>query len=298
MDTQQVQNPVDGLYGELKELTNKNFAKKSEIGSLRETIDRTIAARDSLNADVKRISTEVKDLKTKRDTLNTKVRELKAKRDELQKEAAKKREMLTQTLEQTRKASEQLHGSMSDILTQIKRLEWFIQTNPLAPQTERNLIAKIGALEAHLAKHKGLKNVRDKLLKLKVDVGALRIQAQTAHEQLTKMAEESEKVHVEMHELVKVLAEKKKSADQKHSEYIDLCKQRHELVGALRGNIERIDQIRSQIREVKPSKIEKGEKVKSKYKEAANEKLRSGGKLSFEEFQALMDDSLSGSDED
>ena len=74
---------------------------------------------------------------------------------------------------------------MSEVLTQINRLEWFIQTNPLAPQTERSLIAKIGALEANLAKHKGLKNVRDNLLRLKIDVGALRIQAQSAHEELT-----------------------------------------------------------------------------------------------------------------
>jgi uncharacterized coiled-coil DUF342 family protein len=59
-----------------------------------------------------------------------------------------------------------------------------------------------------------------------------------------------------------------------------------------------MDQIRAQIREVKPSKVEKGEKVKSKYKEAANEKLRTGGKLSFEEFQALMGDSLSDSDDE
>lgn len=46
------------------------------------------------------------------------------------------------------------------------------------------------------------------------------------------------------------------------------------------------------------SKTEKAEKLKSKYKEAANEKLRTGGKLSFEEFQALMGDALSGSDEE
>ena len=297
MDSQQIQTSVEDLYGELKDLTSKIVAKKVEISTLRKSIDQTIAERDALNADVRRISAEVKELKSKRDSLNAKVKELKIKRDELQNAAAKKRETLAQTLEQTRKISEQLQGSMSDILTQIKRLEWFIQTNPLAPQTERNLIGKIGALEANLAKHKGLKNVRDKLLRLKIDVGALRIQAQSAHEQLTKMAEESEKVHGAMHDLVKVLAEKKRSADNKHAEYIELSKQSREVVAELRNNLERMDQIRAQIREVKPSKVEKGEKVKSKYKEAANEKLRTGGKLSFEEFQALMGDSLSDSDE-
>ena len=298
MDSQQIQTSVEDLYGELKDLTSKIVAKKTTISSLRKSIDQTIAERDALNAEVGRISAEVKELKSKRDSLNAKVKELKIKRDELQDAAAKKRETLTQTLEQTRKISEQLQGSMSDILAQIKRLEWFIQTNPLAPQTERNLIAKIGALEANLAKHKGLKNVRDKLLRLKIDVGALRIQAQSAHEQLTTMAEESEKVHGAMHDLVKVLAEKKRSADTKHAEYIELSKQRREVVAALRDDLGRMDQIRAQIREVKPSKVEKGEKVKSKYKEAANEKLRTGGKLSFEEFQALMGDSLSDSDDE
>jgi uncharacterized coiled-coil DUF342 family protein len=298
MDSQQIQTPVEDLFDELRDLTSKIVAKKVEISSFRKSIDQTLEERDALNAEVRRISAEVKELKSKRDSLNATVKELKIKRDELQNAAAKKRETLTQTLEQARKISEQLEGSMSDILAQIKRLEWFIQTNPLAPQTERNLISKIGALEANLAKHKGLKNVRDKLLRLKIDVGALRIQAQSAHEQLTKMAEESEKVHGAMHDLVKVLAEKKKSADNKHAEYIELSKRRRELVAALKGNLERMEQLRAQIREVKPSKVEKGEKVKSKYKEAANEKLRTGGKLSFEEFQALMGDSLSDSDDE
>jgi uncharacterized coiled-coil DUF342 family protein len=298
MDSQQIQTPVEDLFGELKDLTSKIVAKKVEISALRKSIDQTLTERDALNAEVRRISAEVKELKSKRDSLNATVKELKIKRDELQNAAAKKRETLTQTLEQTRKISEQLQGSMSDIVAQIKRLEWFIQTNPLAPQTERNLISKIGALEANLAKHKGLKNVRDKLLRLKIDVGALRIQAQSAHEQLTKMAEESEKVHGAMHDLVKILAEKKKSADLKHAEYIEINKRRRELVAALKDNLERMEQLRAQIREVKPSKVEKGEKVKSKYKEAANEKLRTGGKLSFEEFQALMGDSLSDSDDE
>jgi uncharacterized coiled-coil DUF342 family protein len=298
MVTQQVQTSVEHLYDELKELRSKNANKQAEINLLEERIDETVAERDALNTEVKRISAEAKNLKSKRDSLNAKVRELKTKRDELRNAAAKKRETLTQLLEQARKISEQLHGSMSDVLTQINRLEWFIQTNPLAPQTERNLVAKIGALEANLAKHKGLKNVRDNLLRLKIDVGALRIQAQSTHGELMKIAEESEKVHVAMQELVKVLAEKKKSADRKHAEYIEHSKQRHDAIVTFENNLERMDVILAQIREAKPSRVEKAERVKSKYKEAANEKLRTGGKLSFEEFQALMGDSLSDGDDE
>jgi uncharacterized coiled-coil DUF342 family protein len=298
MDSQQIQTPVDHLYGELRELKAKKADKKAKISLLRVRIDETIAERDALNAEVKRISAEVRNLKSKRDSLNIRVKELKAKRDQLRNEAASKRETLTQLLEQARKISEQLHGSMSDVLMQIKRLEWFIQTNPLAPQTERNLVAKIGALEGNLAKHNGLKKVRDNLLRLKIDVGALRIQAQATHEDLTKIAEESEKVHTAMLELAKGLADKKKEADQKHAEYIAQSEERHEAISALKKNLVRMDEIRSQIRAANPSKVEKAERLKSKYKEAANEKLRTGRKLSFEEFQALMDDSPSDGDDE
>lgn len=298
MVTQQVQTSVEQLYEELRQLRSKNEDKRTEIDLLEERIDQTVAERDALNAEVKRVSAEVRELKSKRDALNVKVKELKTKRDDLRNAAAQKRETLTQLLEKTRKISEQLHGSMSDVLTQINRLEWFIQTNPLAPQTERNLIAKIGALEANLAKHKGLKNVRDNLLRLKIDVGALRIQAQSTHEELMRFAEESEKVHMAMQGLVKVLADKKKSADLKHAEYIGHSKQRHDAIVAFENNLERMEVIRALIREAKPSRIEKAERVKSKYREAANEKLRTGGKLSFEEFQALMGDSISDADND
>ncbi|MGA8903851.1 MAG: hypothetical protein WB661_02450, partial [Candidatus Bathyarchaeia archaeon] len=175
-------------------------------------------------------------------------------------------------------------------------LEWFIQTTPLSTKAERNLVAKIGALEVSLQKHKGLRNVKDKLLRLRIEVGALRLQAQATHEALTKVAEESEKVHTSMQELVKILVEKKKEADARHSEYVQRSQERRDMVSDLKANLERMDKIRAQIGEAKTLPKLKGEELKSKYKQAANEKLRTGGKLSFEEFQALMEDS--GSDDD
>jgi uncharacterized coiled-coil DUF342 family protein len=299
MDSKTIQTPVEHLYRELDQLKASSANKKTEIRLLRTQIDENLKQRDELNAEVKRISTEVKKLKEKRDSLNGKVKDLKTKRDELRNEASKKRETLSKLLEQARQISEQLHGSMSDVLTQIKRFEWYIQTNPLSTQAERSLVAKIGALETNLAKHKGLRNVREKLLRLKVEVGALRIRAQSTHEELTKIADESEHVHTAMYELVKVLAEKKKEADQRHAEYVEQSKEHHEAIATLRGNLQRIDEIRTQIGEAKvSSKVEKAEKLRSKYKETANEKVRSGGKLSFEEFQALMGDSLSDSEEE
>jgi uncharacterized coiled-coil DUF342 family protein len=130
-------------------------------------------------------------------------------------------------------------------------------------------------------------------------VGGLRIQAQSSHEELTRHAEESEKVHKEMLEKVKILSEKKKEADLKHESFLEKNKQRIEAITTLRNNISRIEQIRKQIGDIKTSgKTEKAEKVRSKYKEAAEEKMRTGGKLSFEEFQALMTDTVTEGEED
>ncbi|MGO9644974.1 MAG: hypothetical protein ACLPY5_09530, partial [Candidatus Bathyarchaeia archaeon] len=202
-------------------------------------------------------------------------------------------------LEQARKSSEQLQGNMSELYKQIKRLEWYIQTNPLQPKTERSIIGKIAELEASLVKHKALKNVRDKLLQLRVEVGALRMQAQSTHDELTKLAKESEKVHATMQETVKVLSQKKKEADSKHALFLEQSKLRHEAIVSLRTGLIRVEKIRSEIGEIQvTSTAEKAEKIRSKHKEAANEKLRSGRRLSLEEFQALMADAASDSDEE
>jgi len=296
--TQTTQTPVDTLYHELDELRAHNAARKNEISSLRRQIDETADKRDRLNAEVKQISGEVKNLKAKRDSLNARVKELKAKRDELRAQAAEKRKTLSKLLEQTRQMSEQLQGNMSELSHQIKSLEWYIQTNPLAPKTERSIIGKISALEANLAKHKGLKNVKDKLLQLRIEVGALRIKAQSTHEELTSVAEESEKMHKAMQDLAKTLIEKKKEADVRHSEFLEQSQMRREVVDKFRENLQRIEEIRNKIGAAKESPRLKGEQVKSKYKEAAEEKMKTGGKLSFEEFQALMEDSLSDSDKE
>ena len=298
MQSDTTQRPVDELYSELDSLREKASAKRMKIEKLRSQIDETIRKRDSLNTEVKRTSEEIRKLKEKRDSLNEKVKELKKKRDALRTVAAQKRENLSKLLEQARLISEELHGSVSELSRQIKGLEWFIQTNPLSPKSERNLVSKISALEVNLAKHKGLKNVKDKLLQLRIEVGALRLQAQATHAELTKVAEESEKVHLSMQGQVKALTERRKDADVKHSEYLELSELRRGAIGELRENMQRIDQIRLEIGEAKTLPKVKAEKVKSKYKEAANEKLRTGGKLSFEEFQALMEDSSSQDDDD
>jgi uncharacterized coiled-coil DUF342 family protein len=299
MESDLVQKPVDRLHNELEELKKQTSSKKIEISNLHRQIEETVKARDNLNAEVKQLSNEVKELKNKRDSLNARVAELKLKRDELRNTATEKRQMLSKLLEQARQISEQLEGNMSELSKQVKSLEWYIQTNPLAPKTERNLVARIGLLEAKLVKHKELKTVRDRLLQLKVEVGALRIGAQSTHEELTKLAEESEKTHITMQQRVRLLTEKKKEADAKHKEFIEQSNQRHETIAALKASLARIDEIKSQIGVVTAStRVQKAEKLKSKYKESAEEKMRSGQKLSFEEFQALMGDTLSDSEEE
>ena len=299
MESNQVTSTTDGLYHELEELKAASTIKKNEISELRKAVDETLLARDAFNAEVKKASEEIRQLKAKRDSLNARVKELKQKRDELQAAATQKREALAVLLEQARKSSEQLKGNMSELYKQIKRLEWYIQTNPLQPKTERSIVGKIGELEASLVKHKALKSIRDKLLQLRVEVGALRMQAQSTHDELTNLAKESEKVHASMQEIVKVLSQKKKEADSKHALFIQQSKQRHEAIVSLKNTLTRVEKIRSEIGEIQvTSTAEKAEKVKSKYKEAANEKLRSGGRLSLEEFQALMADSATDSNEE
>jgi len=298
MASETLESPVDTLYRELDELRSRNNAKRAEIATLRKEMDESAKKRDDLNAEVKGCSEEARKLKAKRDALNARVKELKTKRNELRSQAAEKREALSKVLQQTQQMSEQLKGSVAELYKQINSLEWYIQTNPLAPKTERSIIAKISALEFDLAKHKGLRSVKDKLLQLRVEVGALRLQAQATHEELTRIADESEKIHNSMQELVKTMIGKRKEADNAHAEFIEKSQTRREAVNELRANLDRMVQLRSKIGEAKESPRLKGEKLKSKYKEAANEKVRSGGKLSFEEFQALMEDLGPDSDQD
>ena len=298
MTPETIQSPIDSLYRELDDLRSRNTAKRAEIATLHKQMDESADKRDELNTEVKNLSEEVKKLKAKRDALNARVKELKTKRNELRSQAAEKRETLSKVLQQTQQMSEQIKGSVAELYKQINSLEWYIQTNPLAPKTERSIIARISALEFDLAKHKGLRSVKDKLLQLRVEVGALRIQAQATHEELTRIAEESEKIHNAMQELVKTMIGKRKEADAAHAEFLERSQTRREAVNELRTNVERIVQLRSKIGEAKESPRLKGEKLKSKYREAANEKVRSGGKLSFEEFQALMEDLGPDTDQD
>jgi len=246
--------------------------------------------RDQLNGKFKRMTEDIQTLKKKRDTLNDEVKRLKAKRDEARAKIAEKRKRLDELKQKIESLRRQTSTSYPEAKETMRALDWKIQTTPMLAKEENKLISRIKKLDAELTLHKKARDLEARVTELRAEIGALKIQADTIHGELSKFAEESEVYHKKMMEIVETASKVKGEADNAHKSYVDL---KNKAADAHKEYIERLNRIRQieyQTRtEEELERQKKIDEAKTKREETASEKLRKGQKISFEEFKLLVE---------
>jgi uncharacterized coiled-coil DUF342 family protein len=270
-------------------LEEKIITSRSRRNQLDEQAKVLAKTRDELNAQFQKLREQIQELKEKRDALNQQVRELKAKREGSRKTLLVKREEADSVKNRVLNLGKKASGSYLDLKRRMDDLEWRIQTNTLSPKEEARLIAQIKALESQTVFHEKIRELKDRLIMIQAGIGAARLKANEAHENLSKFAEESEVYHEKMLEAVKQASEVKAKADEAHSEYAKVRRQADE------AHLEYIKAKESRQRivmEDQMNRFRKQQAVKEKIEVTAEEKLKRGGKLSFDEFRALVEKGL------
>jgi len=269
-------------------------ASNNRLIEQRETLNRKarelLDHRNKLNSEFKRLVAEVKDLKVVRDDLNQKVKELKASRNLARDEAAAERQRLEKLKDKSVKISERINGNPRKAVEEFNRLEWKMQTTPLTPKAERELIKRVKELEAQVLVAKKAEDLRYKIMGTQATIGGRRLQAQSLHEQMTKVVEESEVIHKKIVELAANASAVKAEADKAHAAFIEAIKGADDAHKQYVTNLVKIRELRQQIAESGPlGKLRKAQEVRERLEKSGAEKLEQGKRLSLEEFKALME---------
>ncbi len=270
----------------VEDLDEKIISSRTRRNQLDDQAKLLARKRDELNGNFQKLKDQVQELKEKRDSLNLRVRELKEKREEARKKLEAKRDEADSVKNTIVDLETRASGSYSGLKKRMQELEWKIQTNPLSTKEEARLIAQIKKLESQLVVHDKIRELRDSLIMLRAEMNAARLVANEAHEDLSKIAEESEVYHEKMIEVVKQASDLKSKADEAHLNYAQIKQQADE------AHLEYINakELRQKIViEDQMTRLKKQQEVRKRVEDTAEEKLKRGEKLSLDEFRALVE---------
>lgn len=280
----------DVLFQQIPALRDSNSRLVDQREALNKKAKEMLEKRNKLNEEFRKLTAEVRELRTRRDELNRKVKELKSSRNLARDAALSEKGKLERLADKSRKISERIEGSPRRALEEFNRLEWKVQTSILTPKAEKEIIRRLKELESQVLVAKKAQDLRYKIMGSKATIGGRRLQAQSLHEQMTKVVEESEVIHNRLVEIAASASEVKAQADQAHAEFIEACKGADKAHKEYIANLVKIRELRQQIAETgQYAKLRKAQEVREKLERAGSEKLEQGKRLSLEEFKALME---------
>lgn len=280
----------DTLFQQIQALRESNGRLIEQRETLNRKARELLEQRNKLNEEFRRLAAEVKELRARRDELNSKVKELKSSRNLAREAAVSEREKLDKLSDRSRKISERIEGSPRKALEEFNRLEWKLQTTILTPKGEKELIRRLKELEGQVLVAKKVQEYRDRITGTKAAIGGRRLQAQSLHEQMTKVVEESEVIHNKLVEMAASASKVRSEADQAHAEFVEACRGADNAHKEYIMNLVKIREIRQRVSESgQYSKLRKAQEVREKLERSGSEKLEQGKRLSLEEFKALME---------
>lgn len=249
--------------------------------------------RDVLNQENSERWNELKIQKSKRDEVNEVVKRLKEQKTEIIVQLkAKRKEALTLS-EKVNKLLGRTARSVGSVKNQIEKLDWEIQTNPLSPTEEKEIIEQIRLLERQLLIQKEATGLKDKLIELKAELGVFSIKHKEISNQISEYINKSQEYHTLMLERMTKVRPFKEKADEAHRKYLECRKTANENHSRYLEAIEQIKILNSKIKEIENTKYtERRNKQTETIIEMARKKLKDKKKLTLDEFKLLNEKGL------
>ncbi|MEM2001491.1 MAG: hypothetical protein QXT77_02440 [Candidatus Methanomethylicaceae archaeon] len=267
----QIRDSIEAHYRRLEELRGKKSEIIEKLKSLREA---------ALNH------------KNMRDEKNKLIAEKKLLRDQLHKEKNELSQKIKDLISKKRDLLSSLREGESDLLRQLKEIDWKYQTTPLSLDEERRLLQRRSELEKKLMVFKRAKDMDQEINSLRASSEELRVKADTVHKEIVSLAEES-KVHHES--MIKALEDCKPLS----SELEQIKAEIASIKGAIESSKKELFELESRYKQAREFTMKQKIELlaeqtrqiinkRSELAERASEKIKNGERLTFEEFAAML----------
>jgi uncharacterized coiled-coil DUF342 family protein len=277
------------------EALNKELTPfKEERNRLNTEAGKWAKKRDDINEKTRNLRKEAASIKEKRDVLNEKVQELKNLRGQVTGSRKEKFDKMSELKEKIRVLNEKRpEGDLRQVQREIEEIDWKIQTSSLPVKEEQELVNRVRQLETQLVVQKQIRKVKEQLFLLRADEQKFGAEAKTIHEKLSELAEQSQKYHAQMIEVLDKARELQAEATEAHNKYVETKEQAQKLHQKCVELLEEIRSIERNLKETADMKqAERQSELKDELEKRALEKLKRGEKLMWEEFQVLAEKGL------
>ncbi len=271
-----IQNQLDDNYDRLNKLRIRKNELLSKLGEL-QTVSQSS--------------------KASRDDKNKLIAEKKAIRDQLHKEKAEITEKIKDLVAKKRTIIANAKEPEDLLVSQLKEITWRYQTTTLSMDEDRKAVQEIAELEKKLVYFKKTKDLDQEIRKLRSQFNELKSKANTAHNEVLSLADESKKHHeslIQAHEQESVMA---KELNRIRSEMSGLWEDIQRSKTQLSETRTQFDEAKTVAMQQKAERLAEQTKQlmsrRSELAERATEKLKKGGRLTFEEYGALLEEKTS-----
>ncbi len=274
---------------DLNEIDQKLKSFKEKQDSQNQNIRVFVEKRDKFNIKSKELRQKIIEQKKIRDELNDKVKILKQKRENTRLGIREKIEEIKYHRQKIDSFRDKLpERRCIDLQKEIEEIEWKIQTTTLELDEEKQLVEQVKIIGTQLSKYKKIDKQKVIIQKIQTELDNLDKIANTAHEELSKIAKKSQETHKVMSLTIKELNSVREKADQYHISYLGEKKEQKPLKDEIIELLIKKKNILKKIKEQDENKKRESEqKLKKKIKTEAQIKLKNGKKLSLEEFKLI-----------
>lgn len=280
------------LEQKIEELTRQLTQLRQERDQLNQEAKKWVEKRNQHNQQIKELQTEAKRIKEKRDEINLQVQILKAAREKAKAQRQEKHEKAVKLMGKMKPVAERKSASrFQDLEKRINDIDWKIQTLSLPVQEEKELVEEVKALETQKTSHKRFLKLKDRLVEAQTEARAFGTQARLRHEELSKLAKQSQEVHTQLVDTVSKIKPLRQSANEAHQMYQQLrqkANMSHEKYVEIQQQIKSLK--REMADEEKQQYAQKTQVLKNQAITRAREKMKRGEKLTFDEFRLLSEE--------
>jgi uncharacterized coiled-coil DUF342 family protein len=246
------------------------------------------AKRDRLNQQTNILRRKIKLLKTNRDQVNAIVKKLKMQQRDIATQRDTKQRKQSRIQEKVQILLRRTTLNAPTVKRQLNELEWKIQTRSFSPLEEAEYMKRIKFFEEQSIIHREVEALRKKSVNDLTQINLLNNQSRRIRIQIGELAAQSQKYHAEMLETIQELESLKETADKAHTKHLECRKAVNEIHQKYMDTMDQIKGIEEKIDRDTQTRHQKqlNEKM-ANLSALAHKKLKAKKKLTFEEFKLL-----------
>ncbi|MFC1691630.1 hypothetical protein ACFL0W_05620 [Nanoarchaeota archaeon] len=282
------------VFSELNQKKNEISLLRADLNNLAVEKDRWFKKRDTNSKRIKVLIEELRSSKKERDKFTQSVKDTKQRRRELNEDIKKKIDEIKILRKETDAIKEKhnLKGDPSKLQSEIKKVEFTIETVPMGIEKEKKMMKLLKEKKKAYKQFEQISDVFDKIHKLSKDIDQIREKADKSHKKVQDNANKSQEKHEDFVSSCTDIDELRRLEKEAHEKFIlgkkeftavnDYLKARLKELGSV---IEKVSELREKEKAVKEKSVK--QRLKEKEREV-EKKLRERKKITTEDLIAMQ----------